>query len=145
LAQRWREHVVQHTAAQAEELLQRLHQLEQRHGIRLRTVRDRLEERFLFPLEVDRAVARVAPAATAAAEGHDESHPAFIRLTEAIAPLAERISGVGLDVPNWIRRLEEVLRDARHPPQHAPWIRSVPALEDLRQQLADWDWDRPIS
>jgi hypothetical protein len=143
LAQRWREHVAHHTAAQAEELLQRLHQLEQRHGIRLRTIRDRLEERFLFPFEVDLAVARVAPAATAAAEGHDESHPAFVRLTEAIAPLAARISGVGLDVPAWVRRLEEVLRDARQLAQRPPLIRAVPALDDLRQQLADWD--RPIS
>lgn len=143
LAQRWREHVAQHTAAQAEELLQRLHQLEQRHGIRLRTVRDRLEERFLFPFEVDQALARVAPAAIAAAEGHTESHPAFERLAEAIAPLAARISGVGLDVPAWVRRLEDALRDARQLVQRPPLIRSIPALEDLRQQLADWD--RPIS
>lgn len=145
LAHRWREHVARHTAAQAEELLQRLSQLEQRHGIHLRTIRDRLEERFLFPFEVDQAVARVAPAAAAAAAGGDESHPDFRRLTQALAPLTARISGVGLDVPAWVRRLEEALREARRL-RIAPCFPtrpSTPDLDDLRQQLADWD--RPIA
>jgi hypothetical protein len=48
-----------------------------------------------------------------------------------------------LDVPTWVRRLEDALRDAHQLVQRPPLIRSIPALEDLRQQLADWD--RPIS
>lgn len=142
LALRWREHVAQYTAAQAEELLQRLEQLEHQHGIRLRTVRDRLEERFLLPFEVEQAVARVTPAAAAAASGHDESHPDFLRLTEAIAPLSTRIRGVGLDVPAWLRRLEDALRETRRHQPHAPLPSATPDLDDLRQQLADWD--RPL-
>lgn len=143
LAQHWREHVIQYTAAQAEELLQQLEQLEQRHGIRLRTVRDRLEERFLLTFEVERAVARVGPAAIAAANGSDESHPDFQRLIEAITPLTARICGVGLDVPAWLRRLEEALRETRRPALHHPLICATPDLDELRQQLVDWD--RPLS
>ena len=69
LAAKWREFIADKTAGLAEELLDRLGALETRHGVKLRTIRDRLEERFLLPLEIDQAAARVAPAAEAARAG----------------------------------------------------------------------------
>ena len=123
--------------------------LEIRHGVKLRTIRDRLEERFLLPLEIDQAVARVAPAAAAAQGGQGEDNPAFLRLRGAIEPLAENVSGVGLDVPAWVRRVEESLRAAKaHDVAVAVSptdpVRLSPGLdfEELRRQLADWD--RPL-
>ena len=66
---KWREFIADKTAGLAEELLDRLGALEVRHGVKLRTIRDRLEERFLLPLEIDQAAARVPPAAEAALAG----------------------------------------------------------------------------
>ncbi|MFO0937207.1 MAG: hypothetical protein U0798_11915 [Gemmataceae bacterium] len=107
LAARWQEAIAAQTQDKANELLKELAAKEIEHGIRLRTVRDRLEERFLQPLQIDRAVARISHATAAAREGRDESNPAFVALLEAVKPLAEIPTGVGLDVPVWLRRLEE--------------------------------------
>jgi hypothetical protein len=146
LALRWREFIMDKTAGLAEDLLDRLGALETRHGVRLRTVRDRLEERFMLPLEIDQASARIASAAEAAHGGQGEDNPAFTRLKIAIEPLAVNVSGVGLDVPVWIRRLEEALRQtrAKEMPDSDESIRLAPGLdfEELRRQLADWD--KPI-
>jgi hypothetical protein len=146
LALRWREFIMDKTAGLAEDLLDRLGALETRHGVRLRTVRDRLEERFLLPLEIDQAAARIASAAEAARNEQGEDNPAFTRLKIAIEPLATNVSGVGLDVPVWIRRLEEALRQtrAKELPDTDETVRLAPGLdfEELRRQLADWD--KPI-
>jgi len=87
-----------------------------------------------------------APAAEAARAGEGEDNPAFRRLNAAVEPLAENVSGVGLDVPAWVRRLEESLRAAKahdNSDGDEP-IRHTSALdfEELRRQLADWD--RPL-
>src|SRR5262249_7065562 len=99
LAARWREFIADKTAGLAEDLLDRLGALETRYGVKLRTIRHRLDQRFLLPLEIDQAAARVAPAAEAAREEQGEDNPAFVRLRGAVEPLAENVSGVGLDVP----------------------------------------------
>jgi hypothetical protein len=149
LAGRWREFIAARTKKLAADLLDDLTAREAEHGIRLRTVRDRLEERFLRPLEIDRAAARIAPAAAAARDGGTEDNPAFRGLLEAISPLAASPTGVGLDVPAWLRRLEDELRkvradvpdpdedDDREPdplPPHTPLD-----FDALKRQLADWD------
>ena len=143
MALRWREFIGEKTAGLAEDLLDRLGALETRHGVRLRTIRDRLEERFILPLEIDQAAARVASAAEATRAGEDENNPAFARLKAAIEPLAENVSGVGLDVPAWIRRLEEALRQTRsREMSDADDAIRLPAgldFDELRKQLADWD------
>jgi hypothetical protein len=145
LAEKWREFIADKTAGLAEDLIDRLGALETRYGVKLRTIRDRVEERFLLPLEIDQAAARVAPAAEAARGGEGESNPAFVRLAAAVEPLAENVSGVGLDVPAWVRRLEESLRATRTREQGEPTDpRPSEALnfDELRRQLADWD--KPI-
>jgi hypothetical protein len=140
LAVRWRSFIAKETLELADQLLKELNERETRYGVKLRTVRDRLEERFTRPLEIDRAAAQVPGAAAAARAGQSEDNPAFARLREAIEPLEATVSGVGLDVPTWVRRLEEALRQTRdrtaEPPPTAP-----PGLtfEELDRQMDDWD------
>ncbi len=106
--------------------IERLSYLEQKHGIRLRTVADRIGEQFTRPLALDRVCALVEPAMVAA--GPDGASPALDALTAAIEPLASNPSGVGLDVPHWLRRLEaevERIRGARLTParsQRTPFV-----------------------
>ena len=143
LAARWREFVAGKTKPLSDELLAELSARESKYGVRLRTVRDRLEERFALPLDIDRAAAQVAPAADAARTGEGESNPAFARLVAAMGPLSETVSGVGLEVPVWVRRLEEALRKSREPAaDDTPLTRAALDFDDLRRQLNDWD--RPI-
>jgi hypothetical protein len=146
LAARWREFIAKKTRSLCETLLGELDKKEQRYGVRLRSVRDRLEERFLLPMEIERAAAHVGPAADAARDGEGEDNPAFVRLLVAMSPLRETVSGVGLDVPAWVRRLEEALRKAREPdsPDVIDEFGQVAGLDfaELKRQLQEWD--RPL-
>jgi hypothetical protein len=146
LAAKWREFVAGKTRRLAEELLDELGKREGKYGIKLRTVRDRLEERFLLPLEIDRATAQVGPAAEAARAGGDEQNPAFRRLLAAVEPLGATVSGVGLEVPVWVRRLEEGLRQSRESDADDPSadVGPVAGLDfaELKRQLQEWD--RPL-
>ncbi|MFO0798856.1 MAG: hypothetical protein U0804_15395 [Gemmataceae bacterium] len=144
LAARWRETIQGRTQKLAEELLEELGKREARYAVRLRTVRDRLEERFLLPLEIDRAAAQVGPAAEAARAGEAEDCPAFVRLLVAMSPLRDTVSGVGLEVPAWVRRLEDALRQLRDPDASAE-ADSVPLpldLTEMKKQIQEWD--RPL-
>lgn len=147
IAARWREFITSKTRGVSDELLDELTRREARYGIKLRTIRDRLEERFLLPLEIDRAAAQVAPAAAAARAGEGENNPAFERLLGAVSSLAANPSGVGLDVPAWVRRLEEALRESRQQPAPDPFAdRGPPAgldFAELKRQLSEWD--KPLS
>ncbi len=140
LAARWRTFIARQTMELSDDLLKELAERESRYGVKLRTVRDRLEERFTRPLEIDRAAAQVAPAADAARAGLTENNPAFARFREAMEPLESTVIGVGLDVPAWVRRLEDALRATRdrtaEPPTTPP-----PGLtfEELERQMEVWD------
>jgi hypothetical protein len=109
--------------------------------LRLRTVRDHLEERFLHPLVLDRLCALVGPAMQEAAEHEGRAGPAFARLEKQIAPLAANPTGVGLDVPHWLRRLDaEVVRVRSGPPTGAgDEGRVYLAFADLQRQLNEWE------
>lgn len=139
LAERWRAFVADRTAGLADELLTELAEREARHGVKVRTVRDRLEERFLRPLEIDRAAAQLAAAAAAARAGGTEADPAFARLSAAVGPLEATVSGVGLDVPVWVRRLEDALRATRDRTAEEPPAPAALTYEDLERQIDDWD------
>ncbi len=158
LAARWRDYILGKTHGIADELLAKLAARETEHSLRVRTVRNRLEERFVQPLRIDQAAARVARAAATAREAAmdrgdapPETAPAFQGLLEVIHPLAESPSGVGLDVPVWLRRLEDELRKFRTGPRPAdgdepdppddPLLPPIHRLDfsELQRQLAEWD------
>ena len=143
LAVRWREFIATKTRKLSDELLEELTKRETKYAIKLRTIRDRLEERFLLPLEIDRAAAQVAPAETAARIGEGEENPAFVRLLVAVSPLGETASGVGLEVPVWVRRLEEALRQSREkdPDDRSDETARPAGLDfaELKRQLSEWD------
>jgi hypothetical protein len=139
-AEGWQEGIVENTQAQAERHLLDLDQLEARHGLRLRSVRDRLSERFVAQLAIDRLCALVGPAWQAARDGGDEANPAFRRLLDGVEAFAATPSGVGLEVPPWLRRLEaEAERWKRGGAPPVPPPPSKLTLDGLRAQLeSDW-------
>ncbi|MGL6075974.1 MAG: hypothetical protein ACRC8S_17595 [Fimbriiglobus sp.] len=153
LAAKWRELIASQSESTSKELLEQLTLREHEHAVKLRTIRDRLEERFVHPLRIDQAAARMARAALAAKEGQPEDNPAFAGLLTTIQPLAEQPSGVGLDVPVWLRRLENELRKVRthatedddlEDDEQYPYPATTPVdFADLQQQLRDWE--KPLS
>ncbi len=102
-AELWRAKAEEQTRPFADELLDDLARVENQFGMRLTTVRDRLQERFVLPLAVDGLCAMIAPAMDQAAAIEDDR---IIPLEEALRSFTAHPSGVGLDVPPWLGRLE---------------------------------------
>jgi len=107
-AAEWRAQVRQLTNDSAKELIEALSHLEQAHGMRLATVRERLADGFVRPLEMDRLAALVEPAYEQSRADAATEEPGELETTAAA--LAAVPSGVGLDVPAWLVRLEQEFR-----------------------------------
>jgi hypothetical protein len=140
----WQQEFEELTREEADDHLAELAELEQTHGMRLRTIADLLGERFVKSLALDRLIALVLPAMEEA--GGSET-PAFQRFTEELRPYAAEPAGVGIDVPPWLQRLEvevQRIRAARSaiaglaaPLAQVP--RVVLSLEDFRREMGLWD------
>jgi hypothetical protein len=143
-AAEWCEQVGLLTHDLAEQLLKELDKLEQHHGMRLATVRQRLEERFVGPLEIDRLAALVEPACQRAASGAIEEPG---ELEREVTPLANTPGGVGLDVPAWLARLEKELvriRQAKDPLTRLAEVRlqipkGVQPFAELVKEFEEWE------
>jgi hypothetical protein len=143
-AQLWRDQVQKLSRQTAEDHLKELARLERVHGMRLATIADRLEEQFVRPMALDGLCALIEPAM--------EQAPALLNqdpvvpLEEALKPLAVTATGVGLDVPHWILRLEGEVQRVRTSKTAlvnlAETLFQVPKVEvpftELAEQLRDW-------
>jgi hypothetical protein len=110
----WRTAVAERTATIAEDHLKRFARLNRKYAMRLPSIADRLAERFVRPLEVDRLAALVRPAiddsraepAAAAGGTAPEHSAAFARLEAGIGQFTREVSGAGFDVPAWLEALQ---------------------------------------
>ncbi|MFO0863740.1 MAG: hypothetical protein U0744_03630 [Gemmataceae bacterium] len=107
----WRSRVEGLTRQPAKEHLDQLATLQRKHGMRMATIADRLEERFVKPMNLDQLCALVPQSLEQAKDwlDRDEASP----LEKELEPWASTPSGVGLDVPAWIERLQNELDQAR--------------------------------
>ncbi|HKA07589.1 MAG TPA: hypothetical protein VKD71_10050 [Gemmataceae bacterium] len=141
VAERWEKSIADFSRPLATELMEKLAEKETEHAVRLRTVRDRIEEKFLRPLALDRLCALVGPAATEARTGAGDAGDAYRRLSEQLRPLADNPIGVGLDVPQWLRKLRDEVDRVREaatiPPKPAEPVRLT--FAELQRQLEEWE------
>jgi hypothetical protein len=144
-ARLWQEAFVQLVREPAERHLEELSHLEETHGIRLRTIKDRLEERFARPLAVDRLCAQIGAVMQAAREGEDNR--TFAEFQKELLQSTAAPVGVGLDVPAWIRQLEQEVERVRAAATSLSVIaedtlripKQTITLEDLQRQLQEWE------
>jgi len=116
-AEMWCQAFAERTAEVADAHLAKLEELSKKHGMRLATVADRIAERFVRPLMIDRVKALVEPALTL---GEDLRRIAFAALEREISSLAKEPSGAGLDLPDWLAALEDEVTSARSKVNHQP-------------------------
>lgn len=143
-ARLWRDQVEELSRQTAADHLKELARLERMHGMRLATITDRLEERFVKPMALDGLCALIEPAMEQAPVLLDQD-PA-VPLEEALAPLSAVPTGVGLDVPHWILRLEGEVHRVRTSKTAlvslAETLFQVPKVQvpfaDFAEQLRDW-------
>jgi len=127
----------------AEQHLEALARLEQGHGMRLGTMADRLGERFVRPLALDRLCALIEPAMEEAREAGPR--PAFERLRAELRAYTATPTGVGLDVPPWLRQVgaevQRVRAERTTLAELAEDVFQMPerllTFEEVRRQFAD--------
>jgi hypothetical protein len=107
----WEEAFAELAQEPAAQHLEELARLEREHRVRLSTVADRLREGFVKPLALDRLCALIEPAVREARESGER--PAFERLRRELQPFAGTPTGAGLDVPQWLRRMEGEVQRVR--------------------------------
>jgi hypothetical protein len=141
-AEMWRRALTERTAELADSLQSREAKLRAKHAMRLPTIADRLAERFVSPLTIDRLRALIAPAMS------DARAPApwgrsFEQLEQEIEELTGEPTGVGFEVPDWLASLEQEVLDQSHPASHAETA-AGPApvkltFDEVQAQLTDWE------
>jgi len=145
LAVSWQEAFEVLTRDLAEQYLAKLVELEKQHGMRLGTVADLVQERFVKPLALDRLCALIEPAMLEA--GEPEAQKAFMRLQRDLEPFTSCPAGVGLDVPQWLRLLGQEVQAVRASQTAlgvlAEGLLQVPqidvTLDQVRAQLENWE------
>jgi len=143
-AEVWQRAMADRTTESADEHLARLAQLQAKYAMKLATVADRIGERFIRPLSIDRIKALVKPATDDARAGKPLA--AFARLEQETMALVEHPSGAGLDLPDWLSQLDdEVTRAAsmaaadRDPSDNIlPGPRVVLTLDKIKAEFARW-------
>ncbi len=110
-AQHWRRIVAERTAEAADWHWQRLEELQQKYGMKLPTISDRLAERFTRPLELDCIRALVRPAIEEQSQG--QAGESFSQLEQKIAEFSRQPTGSGLDLPGWLLALELEVEQVR--------------------------------
>jgi hypothetical protein len=103
-AQSWREAVGERTKGMADDHGKRFARLSRKYGMRLPSIAERLGERFVRPLEIDRLRALVRAAMEELQHGLSGS--AFRRLEAEIKPFLNEVFGAGFDLPLWLDGLE---------------------------------------
>ncbi|MEW4455352.1 hypothetical protein AB1L30_21970 [Bremerella sp. JC817] len=145
-AQMWRKALADRIEDEAEKYVRRLRELQREYAMQMPTVADRIKERFVRPLAVDRICSLVSQAMVHM--GSDEANVAFKLLYDEAEALVEEPSGVGLDIPTWLKALDEevtkVELDASFSSDNESWQPSeaIPlrklSLEEVHDQIDGW-------
>lgn len=101
----WQEALARRTVDIAEDHLRRFARLVKKYGMRLPSIADRLAERFVRPLAIDRLCALVRPAIGELRDGRPPE--SFTALEQQIAGFTEESSGAGFELPSWLQALEQ--------------------------------------
>ncbi|HJS07907.1 MAG TPA: hypothetical protein VJ809_09615, partial [Pirellulales bacterium] len=144
-AELWRQAMSERTGDTAEQHLRRVEQLQKKYGMRLPTVADRLAERFVRPLAIDRVKALVKPAVEQARAGGEST--AFAQLEAEAGQLADEPTGAGLDLPDWLLALDEEVERNTSPRRRGDlpadlWDRQPRvrlSWHEFQEQLANWE------
>ncbi len=108
-AQLWRRMLADRIGAEADRYQRELAMLQEQYAMRMASVAERLNERFLVPMTIDRMRALVKPAIEQV--GQPGPHHAFEILEEETALLMREPMGSGVEAPSWLLALEqEIMR-----------------------------------
>lgn len=105
-AELWKDCIKQKSSGLAETSLSNYEELNRRYGIWLPSVHERLEERFVRPLDVAQMCGLVYDAITEV-RTNGEKNPVFQELEKKVESFAATPSGSGFELPEWLTELQE--------------------------------------
>ncbi|MDR3182015.1 MAG: hypothetical protein LBT89_03695 [Planctomycetaceae bacterium] len=101
----WEKAVANRSLHAAEEHVRHYNRLSEKYGMWLPSIYERLEERFVRPLQIDRMCGLVPKAARQVYQEGEKT--AFGELAEQVENFAKTPLGVGFEMPEWLSALQE--------------------------------------
>jgi hypothetical protein len=106
-AMQWRRALYERVAHESESFLEKLAKLQKTYAMMMPSVADRLNERFLKPMTIDRMRALIRPAMRQLRSSELQQSRAFDLLVQELHLMMREPTGVGLEVPAWLMVLQE--------------------------------------
>lgn len=107
----WERAVAKRSVNAAEEHLRQYNRLSEKYGMWLPSVHERLQERFVRPLQIDRMCGLVPKAIRQVRE--DGPKTAFVELYDQVENFAKEPMGVGFEMPEWLTALQDEVMATR--------------------------------
>ncbi|MDO4582961.1 MAG: hypothetical protein Q4D62_02550 [Planctomycetia bacterium] len=95
----------------ADRLLGKYHQLCQKYGVTLKSVYDRLSERFVVPMAINKLCAYLEPSIQEARSGGET--PVFDEFLKLAEEFSQKNTGTGFEPPRWLEEIEEEVQSYR--------------------------------
>jgi hypothetical protein len=134
-AQLWRRALRERIDTEADKFVERLKKLQKKYAMQMPSIADRIGERFMRPLIIDRLCALVQPARAEA--NRDGPRPTFRMLQYETEFLTREPSGVGFDLPPWLAALEEEVQKLMLPPYERDDYEELELVVPLRRLTYD--------
>lgn len=101
----WEQAVANRSRNAADEHIRHYNRLSEKYGMWLPSIFERLQERFVRPLQIDRMCGLVPKAARQVYQNGEKA--AFVELSEQVENFAKTPLGVGFEMPEWLSALQE--------------------------------------
>lgn len=105
VAKQWRSSLRERVKVEANRYSAQLKKLQSKYSMRMPTIVDRISERFVKPMQIDRMRALIPLAMND--PGSESAFTAFRLLEKEVDQLTKTPSGVGLEIPHWIECLQD--------------------------------------
>ncbi|MEC9092956.1 MAG: hypothetical protein VX438_09645, partial [Planctomycetota bacterium] len=109
VARRWRRSLVDRIHKKASKFVKYLERLQRRYAMRMPSIANRIQEKFVKPMQIDRMKSLVAPAI---ARDHPKSQKSFELLQQDAGQLLRNPEGSGIKVPAWLAAIEDEVAGA---------------------------------
>ncbi|MFM8188581.1 MAG: hypothetical protein ACKN85_08885 [Pirellula sp.] len=139
----WRRALSDRVSNESDAYLEKLQKLQKTYAMMMTSVADRLNERFIKPMTIDRMRALIRPAMRQLRSSDQQESRAFDLLVQELHLMMREPTGVGLEVPAWLMVLQEevdrVLDQEQNSLPSNRLERAIPlvslSLEEVRSQL----------
>lgn len=111
VADAWSKNLSNKMEEWADRLQEKYAELCKKYGVSIKSVEDRLNERFVVPLAINKLRAYLEPSIQEARSGGES--PVFEQFLKLAEEFSQKNTGTGFEPPRWLEELEEEVQDYR--------------------------------